>query len=110
MANRRTVTGCPVSETTDPAFEPAGGEGAGSRDYADVEEAARQLGSPAPLPGGRAPRPGGAQPIRPIEETEQVAAAVDDEAPVPEMAQAQEPGGSEPQADAPSSSRSTRSE
>jgi hypothetical protein len=103
MGNRRTVTGRPVSETTDPAFEPAGGEGAGSRDYQDVEEAARQLGSPGPLPGD-------AQPIQPIEETEEVAAAVDDEAPVPELAQTQEPGGSDPQADAPSSSRSTRSE
>jgi hypothetical protein len=81
---------------TDPAFEQDGGEG--SRDYADVGEAAREL-------GGRAPLPGGEELIHPIEESEDVAAAVDDEAPVPELAEGSEPG---PQA--PSSSRSTRSE
>jgi hypothetical protein len=81
---------------TDPAFEPS--EGEGSRDYADVAEAAREL-------GGRAPLPGVEEPIHPIEESEDVAAAVDDEAPVPELAETVE---SEPQE--PSSSKSTRSE
>jgi hypothetical protein len=84
--------------TTDPAFDPDGGEG--SRDYADVGEAAREL-------GGRAPLPGGEELIHPIEESEDVAAAVDDEAPVPELAEGSE---GEPGPQRPSSSRSTRSE
>jgi hypothetical protein len=70
---------------TDPAFEPGAEDG--SRDYQDVGEAARQLGGQAPagLPGGA-----GAD-IHPIEESEEVAAAVDDEAPVPELAEAAGP-------------------
>jgi hypothetical protein len=83
---------------TDPAFEPS--EGEGSRDYADVAEAAREL-------GGRAPLPGVEEPIHPIEESEDVAAAVDDEAPVAELAEGSE---HEPGPQRPSSSRSTRSE
>lgn len=54
--------------------------GDGSRDYEDVERAARQLGGPDTQPGSA-----GAA-IQPVEESEQVAAAVDDEAPVPELA------------------------
>jgi hypothetical protein len=87
--------------STEPAFEPTAGER--SRDYQDVEEAARQLG------GGQAPERGAD--IHPIEESEDVAAAVDDEAPVPELAEAAEPARSEPrEGQDPSSSRSTRSE
>lgn len=86
---------------TDPAFEPGGDEG--SRDYQDVREAARQLGGRPPdeLPGGE-----GAD-IHPIEESEEVAAAVDDEAPVPELTETAPPPD---QDEEPSSSRSTRSE
>ncbi|MBX6356628.1 MAG: hypothetical protein IRZ05_12325 [Micromonosporaceae bacterium] len=82
---------------TDPAFDSGGGEG--SRDYVDVGEAARELGGQAPLPGGQEPprggeQPGGEEPIRPVEESEDVAAAVEDEAPVPELApEPEEPGG-----------------
>ncbi len=57
---------------------------AGSRDYEDVEEAARELGAesaPADEPG-----------VRPVEESERTAAAVDDDAPVPELAP-DDPGG-----------------
>jgi hypothetical protein len=88
---------------TDPGFEPADREG--SRDYADAGEAAREL-------GGRAPLPGGEELIHPIEESEDVAAAVDDEAPVPELAEESGPAAeSEPAEDqGPSSSRSTRPE
>jgi hypothetical protein len=74
---------------TDPAFEPSAGEG--SRDYQDVEEAARELGGRR-LDGGAA---AGAD-IRPIEESGDVAAAVDDEAPVPELAEVPEPARTEP--------------
>lgn len=99
---------------SDPAFEPA--EDQGSRDYQDMREAARQLGGRPPdgLPRGE----GEGADIHPIEESEEVAAAVDDEAPVPELAETAPP--SEPQAESPSrppadqeepsSSRSTRSE
>ena len=86
---------------TDPAFEP--GEGEGSRDYADVGEAARQL-------GGRAPAPGGEEPIHPIEESQDVAAAVDDEAPVPELAEGSAPPSAPSDDQDPASSSSTRSE
>lgn len=55
----------------------------GSRDYADVGQAARQLGGPGALSGATG------APVRPVEESDQVAAAVDDEAPVPELAQTQ---------------------
>lgn len=72
--------------------------GEGSRDYADVGQAAREL-------GGRVPVPGGKEPIHPIEESEEVAAAVDDEAPVPELTQPAEP---RPDQEPPSST-STRS-
>ncbi len=94
---------------TDPAFEP-GDDEQGSRDYQDVGEAARQLGGRPPdgLPGGE-----GAH-IHPIEESEEVAAAVDDEAPVPELAETEPAGPAEAaspdQGGEPSSSRSTRSE
>lgn len=88
-----------MSETTDPAFDSGADEG--SRDYADVGEASRQL-------GGRAPLPGGEELIHPIEESDEVAAAVDDEAPVPELTQPQSPAAG--QDEDPSSSRSTRSE
>jgi hypothetical protein len=48
----------------------------GSRDYEDVDEAARELGAePADEPG-----------VHPIEESARTAAAVDDEAPVPDLA------------------------
>ena len=40
--------------------------------------------------GGRPPLPGGEERIHPIEESEEVAAAVDDDAPVPELAEAPE--------------------
>lgn len=49
---------------------------AGSRDYEDVEKAARELGA----------KPPGEPVVRPIEESERTAAAVDDEAPVPDLA------------------------
>jgi hypothetical protein len=49
---------------------------AGSRDYEDVEEAARELGAE-----GR-PEPG----RRPVEESDRTAAAVDDDGPVPDLA------------------------
>jgi hypothetical protein len=91
-----------VDELTDPAFEPSDRDG--SRDYADVGEAAREL-------GGRAPLPGGDERIQPIEESEEVAAAVDDEAPVPQLAETESRQGQarQGQDEDPSSSRSTRS-
>jgi hypothetical protein len=55
---------------------------AGSRDYEDVEEAARELGAEPPDESH----------VRPIEESERAAAAVDDDSPVPDLAP-QEPGG-----------------
>jgi hypothetical protein len=72
---------------SDPAFEPA--ENERSRDYQDVGEAARQLGGRPPdgLPG----EGGAGANIHPIEESEEVAAAVDDEAPVPELAETAPP-------------------
>jgi hypothetical protein len=61
---------------------------AGSRDYEDVEEAARQLGADTPGQAGDGQAGDGQAPdgrIRPIEESDEVAAAVDDEAPVPDL-------------------------
>ncbi|BCB90190.1 hypothetical protein [Phytohabitans suffuscus] len=48
---------------------------AGSRDYEDVGEAARELGAEPPAE----PR------VRPVEERERTAAAVDDDAPAPDL-------------------------
>jgi hypothetical protein len=48
----------------------------GSRDYEDVEEAARELGAEQP----RGPR------VQPVEESPSTAAAVDDDAPVDDLA------------------------
>jgi hypothetical protein len=48
----------------------------GSRDYEDVEEAARELGA----------EPAGPSRMRPVEESDETAAAVDDDAPVPDLA------------------------
>ncbi len=60
--------------------------GGGSRDYEDVEQAARQLGGRGGLPG--APD----SVVQPVEESEDVAAAVDADAPVPELTPPGSPG------------------
>ncbi|MFC0531270.1 hypothetical protein [Phytohabitans kaempferiae] len=48
---------------------------AGSRDYEDVGEAARELGAEPDEP-----------PVRPVEESDRTVAAVEDEGPVPDLA------------------------
>jgi hypothetical protein len=55
---------------------------AGSRDYEDFEEAARELGA----------EPDDEPRVHPVEESERAAAAVDDDAPVPDLAP-DDPGG-----------------
>lgn len=54
----------------------------GSRDYEDFEDAARELGAEEPDEAR----------VRPIEESERTAAAVDDDTPVPDLAP-DDPGG-----------------
>ena len=59
---------------------------AGSRDYEDFEEAARELGAEPP----DAPR------VRPVEESPSTAAAVDDDAPAPDLVPDEPAGEPEP--------------